>query len=156
MAEIAVKLTEDAKSAIVNGLTQSVAETSVETMKAQNYHWNVKGMAFGPLHALFQTIYEDHFTAQDELAERIRALGAHAEGRQSVYLERSRIKECDGKISDVEMVTKLAEDQELLSSTLNALAVLADEHGDLVTNDLAIGRAQAHDKFAWMLRSHLA
>lgn len=156
MAEIAVKLTEDAKSAIVNGLTQSVAETSVETMKAQNYHWNVKGMAFGPLHALFQTIYEDHFAAQDELAERIRALGAHAEGRQSVYLERSHIKECDGKISDVEMVTKLAEDQELLSSTLNALAVLADEHGDLVTNDLAIGRAQAHDKFAWMLRSHLA
>ena len=40
-------------------------------------------MAFGPLHALFQQMYEDHFTAQDELAERIKALDAHAEGRHS-------------------------------------------------------------------------
>lgn len=156
MADIAVKLSEDAKSAIVEGLTQSIAETSVETMKAQNFHWNVKGMAFGPLHALFQQIYEDHFDAQDELAERIRALDAHAEGRQSVYLQRSHIKESDGRISDKQMVKELADDQELLSSTLNSLAVLTEEHGDLVTNDMAIERAKVHDKFAWMLRSHLA
>ncbi|MBX2806527.1 MAG: DNA starvation/stationary phase protection protein [Hyphomicrobiales bacterium] len=155
MADVAVKLSEDAKTAIVNGLTQSIAETSIETMKAQNYHWNVKGMAFGPLHALFQTIYEDHFTAQDDLAERVRALGAHVEGRLSTFLKRSRIEECEGKISDKEMVKKLADDQELLSSTLISLAVLADQHGDLVTNDMAIERSQVHDKFAWILRSHL-
>ena len=28
--------------------------------------------------------------------------------------------------------------------------------GDLVTNDLAIERADVHDKFAWILESHLA
>ena len=38
-------------------------------MLAQNFHWNVTGMAFGPLHDLFQKIYEDHFTAQDDLAD---------------------------------------------------------------------------------------
>lgn len=156
MAEVATDLSPSAKEAIVQGLTQSLAETSVETMKAQNYHWNVTGMAFGPLHALFQEMYEEHFVAQDELAERIKALGAHAEGRQSEYLKRSKIDECDGSISDKEMVKKLSEDQELLSSTLRALATVADEHGDMVTNDMAIERAQVHDKFAWILRSHLA
>ncbi|MEM9028860.1 MAG: DNA starvation/stationary phase protection protein [Pseudomonadota bacterium] len=155
MADVATKLSQSAIEAIVEGLTQSLAETSVATMKAQNYHWNVEGMAFGPLHALFQDMYEDHFEAQDSLAERIKMLDAHAEGRLSVYLERSKIKECDGKISDKEMIAKLQADQETLSSTLRALAGEAERHGDMVTNDLAIERADKHDKFAWMLRAHL-
>ncbi|MEO0728788.1 MAG: DNA starvation/stationary phase protection protein [Pseudomonadota bacterium] len=155
MAEVKTEIAPSAVEAIVEGLTQSLAETSVETMKAQNYHWNVTGMAFGPLHDLFQKMYEDHFEGQDVLAERIKALDAHAEGRQSVYLERSKISECDGKKSDKDMIAALQQDQETLSSTLRALADVAEKHGDIVTNDLAIERADVHDKFAWMLRSHL-
>ncbi|MEL6292285.1 MAG: DNA starvation/stationary phase protection protein [Pseudomonadota bacterium] len=155
MAELATEISPDAVAEIANGLTQSLAETAVTTLKAQNYHWNVEGMAFGPLHALFQEIYEDHFTGQDELAERIKALDAHAEGRMAAYLERSKIKECDGKISAADMIAKLQGDQETLSSTLRALAAVAESHNDIVTNDLAIERADRHDKFAWILRSHL-
>ena len=66
---------------IAQALYQCVAETAVTTMMAQNFHWNVTGMAFGPLHALFQEIYEDHFTAQDDLAERIRSIGHTVDGR---------------------------------------------------------------------------
>lgn len=155
MAEVSTEIAPSAVEEIVEGLTQALAETSVETMKAQNYHWNVEGMAFGPLHEMFQKIYEDHFEAQDTLAERIKALDAHAEGRQSVYLKRSRIEECDGKKADKEMVAALQKDQETLSSTLRALASVADKHGDVVTNDLAIERADVHDKFSWFLRAHL-
>ena len=74
MTQTAVALSTDARAAIAEALNQSVAETAVTTMLAQNFHWNVKGMAFGPLHDLFQKMYEDHFVAQDDLAERIRAL----------------------------------------------------------------------------------
>ncbi|MEL7544869.1 MAG: DNA starvation/stationary phase protection protein [Pseudomonadota bacterium] len=155
MAEVATELSPNAQEAVVEGLTQSLSETAVETLKAQNYHWNVTGMAFGPLHALFQEMYEDHFTAQDELAERIKALDAHAVGRMSAYLERSKIDECDGKIDATGMITELKNDQELLSSTLRALADEAEKHGDVITNDMAIERAQQHEKFAWMLRAHL-
>ena len=69
---------------IADALNQAVAETAVTTMLAQNFHWNVTGMAFAPLHELFQQIYEDHFQAQDDLAERIKALDAHAEGTLAV------------------------------------------------------------------------
>ena len=155
MSTLAAKLSSDAMTEIVEGLTQSLAETSVETAKAQTYHWNVEGMAFGPLHDLFQKIYEDHFEAQDELAERIKALGAHTEGRQSKFLARSTIKECDGDIDAKAMIENLASDQETISQTLLALAEVADAHNDWVTNDIAIARAQVHDKFAWMLRAHL-
>ncbi len=155
MAEVATELSPTAVEAIVEGLTQSLAETSVATMKAQNFHWNVVGISFGPLHDLFQKMYEDHFAAQDALAERIRALDAHAEGRYSVYLERSKINESDGILKARDMVKQLQDDQETLSATMRALAVEAEKHGDLVTTDLAIERAHVHDKFAWMLRSHL-
>ncbi len=155
MAEIAADLTPDAQSEIVEALTQAVAEISVETMKAQNFHWNVTGMAFGPLHELFQEIYEDHFEAQDELAERVKALGAHAEGRLSSFLERSKIEESDGHLPAEKMVAALAEDQKTIAGTLLSLADLSEKHGDMITNDMAIGRAQKHEKFAWMLRSHL-
>ena len=73
-------LSVDSKNAISEALNQSIAELVITTMMAQNFHWNVTGMAFGPLHELFQKIYEDHFEAQDELAERIKAIGGHANG----------------------------------------------------------------------------
>ena len=140
----------------VERLTSALATTVVVTAKAQTYHWNVTGMAFGPLHALFQGIYEDHFEAQDNLAERIKALGGHADGRLSSGLNRSVIEECDGAISATRMIETLANDQRTLSSVFLELARFADHEGDLVTNDLAIDRASQHDKFAWMLRSHLS
>lgn len=155
MQNLATELDATALEAIVDGLNQAVAETAVTTMKAQNYHWNVTGMAFGPLHALFQEMYEDHFVAQDDLAERIKALGGHAEGRLAGMIERSKVEECDGHIPAEKMVENLADAQQTLAGTLTALADAAEKNGDLLTQDLAIGRGQVHEKFAWILRSHL-
>jgi starvation-inducible DNA-binding protein len=100
-------------------------------------------------------IYEDHFEGQDELAERVKALEGHAEGRLSEFLKRSAISESDGRLSAQQMIEQLKADQETLSATLRALAELAEQHGDIVTTDMAIERAHTHDKFAWMLRAHL-
>ncbi|MDZ4792236.1 MAG: DNA starvation/stationary phase protection protein [Hyphomicrobiales bacterium] len=156
MQNTKVSIAPDAKAEIIEALSQSLSETAVETTKAQNFHWNVRGMAFGQLHELFQTIYENHFAGQDLLAERIKALEGHADGRMAEFLKRSAIVESDSHIGATQMIETLMRDQETLSTTLRAAAMLAEEHGDIVTNDLAIERATAHDKFAWMLRAHLA
>ena len=142
-------------SAVIGGLAQALSDTAVETAKAQTYHWNVTGMAFGPLHALFQEIYEDHFTAQDVLAERIKSLGGHADGRLSHSLANSKIKECDGTVSAATMVERLAEDQNALAATLRDLAKIADEEGDVVTSEIAVARANMHETLAWKLSAHL-
>lgn len=156
MKNTAVVIAPDARAEIAEGLMQALSETAVATVKAQNFHWNVTGMAFGSLHELFEEIYEDHFEAQDDLAERMRALEAHVDGRMSEFLKRSVIKDMDGRISAQQMIEAMKNDEETLSATLRALAELAEKHGDIVTNDLAIQRAEEHDKFAWMLRAHLA
>ena len=137
-------------------LNKALAETKLETAKAQTFHWNVKGMAFGPLHALFQTIYEDHFEAEDTLAERMRALGQTADGRLSEVLATSDLSESAPEMKAQEMISALADDQWHLSETLYALAKAAEADGDQVTADMATERSSVHDKFAWMLRAHLA
>jgi len=156
MTQTATAPSQDTQAEIVEALNQSVAETAVATMLAQNFHWNVTGMAFGPLHALFQQIYEDHFTAQDDLAERIRALGGHAEGVLANMLKRSKVVENDGHCSAEKMIEALEVAEKTLASTLAGAGELAANHGDTLTEDLCIARGQTHEKFAWMLRAHLS
>ena len=149
-----VENTVDSNS-LVREIFLALADTSVETVKAQSYHWNVSGPQFSALHDLFQQIYEDHFRAQDALAERIKSLGGHVDGRYSTFLNSSTLMECDGRVTSERMIRNLASDQESLSASLQNLARVADENGDLVTNDLAVMRAGTHDKFGWILRSHI-
>ncbi|MEI4262152.1 Dps family protein [Roseovarius sp. D0-M9] len=156
MTQTAQTLSTDATTQIAEALNQCVAETAVTTMLAQNFHWNVTGMAFGPLHDLFQKIYEDHFVGQDDLAERIRALDAHAEGTLAGMLTRSKVSEVDGVPAAEDMIRTLKEAQETLAETIAGAGELAASHGDTLTEDLCIARGQTHEKFAWMLRSHLA
>ena len=155
MSQPAIDLSPTAQEAIAEALNQSVAETVVATMLAQNFHWNVTGMSFGTLHELFQKIYEDHFQAQDDLAERIKAIDMHAEGQLGTMLARSKVEEADGHQGHREMIELLLRAEETLAATLASAGSLAAEHGDVLTEDLAIERGRTHEKFAWMLRSHL-
>ena len=155
MTQTAATLSTNATTQIVEALNQSVAETAVTTMLAHYFYWYGTGMAFGALHALFQEIYEDHFVAQDDLAERIKALGEHAEGTLAGMLERSKVKEHDGHATDREMIAALAAAQETVAATLAGTGELAAGHGDTLTEDLCISRGQTHEKFAWLLKAHL-
>ncbi|MEM1160007.1 MAG: DNA starvation/stationary phase protection protein [Pseudomonadota bacterium] len=156
MNQTAKNLSPDVTTQIADALNQCVAETAVTTMMSQNFHWNVTGMAFGPLHDLFQKIYEDHFEAQDDIAERVKALGAHAEGTLAGMLGRSKIDEHDGHANAEEMIAIMLQAQETLAATLAGAGAVASGHGDTLTEDLCISRAQTHEKFAWFLRAHLA
>ena len=142
---------------IAEALYQCVAETAVTTMMAQNFHWNVTGMAFGPLHALFQEIYEDHFTAQDDLAERIRSIGHTVDGRLQSMISSSKVieDETDATKTDLEMISSLLEAQKTVAATLSGASDIAANHGDKLTEDLCVERGRVHEKFAWLLESHL-
>jgi len=100
-------------------------------------------------------IYEDHFLAQDELAERIKAIGGHANGQLGKMVKDSKVLESDGKSDDRSMIKMLAEAETTVASTLSGVAAKAEKSGDLLTQDLAITRGQVHEKFAWLLNSHL-
>ena len=155
MTFAAEKLDTDRRSEICVALNTVMAETAVSTMMAQNFHWNVTGMNFAPLHQLFQEIYEDHFEGQDDLAERIKALDGRADGNLARMLERSSIVEPQADVTPTDMIATLLNAEEILAATLKASGEIAANHGDTLTEDLCIARGQVHEKFAWMLRVHL-
>ena len=63
---------------ISDGLVEILGSTYTLLVKTHVYHWNVVGPLFLPLHELTEEHYKDLFSAVDELAERIRALGLPA------------------------------------------------------------------------------
>ncbi|MEL6167828.1 MAG: DNA starvation/stationary phase protection protein [Pseudomonadota bacterium] len=156
MNQTALAISEDARTEIAAALQQSVAETVVATMLAQNFHWNVTGMAFGPLHELFQTIYEDHFTGQDDLAERIRALDIFVDATLAGMVARSKVTEEAKVLDDQDMIKALMAAEETLGATLAGAGEIAGRHGDVLTEDLCVERGRIHEKFAWMLRAHIS
>lgn len=141
--------------AIAQTLEKALHDTVVTTMLAQNFHWNVTGMSFGPLHALFQEIYEEHFPAQDEVAERIRAIGHKVDGRLATTLASTEILEGDMHADDKSMIAALAAAQRQCAHSFKEASNVAGEADDKLTEDLCIQRGQVHEKFAWLLQSHL-
>ena len=74
-------LSETQRETMAKAVTAVLADTYALYFKTHAYHWNVTGPRFHDLHAMFEEQYTALWTATDEIAERIRALGVLAEGR---------------------------------------------------------------------------
>ena len=57
--------------------------------------------------------------------------------------------------NDKEMIRALAEAQKTLAATLSGAGDIAAANGDKLTEDLCVERGRAHEKFAWLLQSHI-
>lgn len=141
---------------VASGLQLLLADTYALLANTHVAHWNIEGPEFFALHAAFQGQYTELFEAVDEIAERLRALGAPASGGLATWAQRAGIDEFP-----VSALTARVCLEGLLRAHQKAIAdaaALRDAAGaanDLETQDLAIGRIQAHQKTAWMLRSAL-
>lgn len=123
--------------------------------KTHSFHWNVTGPNFPQLHALFGAQYNEFWTSLDEMAERIRALGVLAPASGKAMAAAASIKEGEGAPEAAAMVKELTEGHEAAIKTARPIIELAQAGGDEGTADLVIGRIQAHEKAAWMLRATL-
>lgn len=148
-------MAKNSSTAVVEALSHLLADNYTLYLKTQNYHWNVTGPHFQQLHLLFQAQYEELAAANDEIAERIRALGAKAPGGFSAFAKLAKVREETGEPSWKDMLKNLADDQDKICESANAALKLAQDVGDEPTVDLMIGRLTVHQKNKWMLQSHL-
>jgi len=93
--------------------------------------------------------------AVDEIAERIRALGAYAPGSLAAFTELATVREETGHPDAVQMIRNLVSDQEAVVAVAQNVIKTAEVAGDQASADLATRRMDIHQKNAWMLRSHL-
>jgi starvation-inducible DNA-binding protein len=140
---------------VVEALSRLLADTYTLYLKTHNYHWNVTGPMFSTLHTLFETEYTEYALPVDEIAERIRAIGARAPGSYTEFAELASVKEDRGSPPAMEMISNLVADQEATVASARKLVEVAEAAGDQATADLGVRRIETHEKNAWMLRSHL-
>jgi starvation-inducible DNA-binding protein len=152
---IDIGITPEDRAAIVAGLSALLADSYTLYLMTHNFHWNVTGPQFNSLHAMFMTQYTEQWTALDEIAERIRALGHPAPGTYKAFHALSSIVEVDGVPSADDMVRHLVAAQESTARTARKLFPVVNGANDQPTADLLTRRLEVHEKTAWMLRSVL-
>ena len=140
-------------SPVAAELKTLLADSYALYLKPQNYHWNVTGPNFKPLHELFEEQYTDLATAIDEIAERIRSLGEKAPGTMQAFTDATSIKPGNEDADAATMVRELEQDQQAVVSTLRNVLKAAQDAEDEVTAGLVADRMTVHEKNAWMLRS---
>ena len=130
-----------------------LANTYTLYLKTHGYHWNVEGPHFQQLHIQFMEQYTEMWTAVDELAERIRALGHFAPGSYGDMSKLSSVKEETGKPDWKTMVQNLAQGHEQVAKIARDVLRVAENVGDDATADVVAPRVTLHEKTAWMLRA---
>ena len=145
---------------ITLALQDVLASTYGLYLATHNYHWNVEGAKFVPLHALFGAQYNELFIAIDEIAERIRTLGEYAlpfEGENIVSLLKTVSnplnKEPDANARADRMVHNLIALNEEVISSCQAAKELCQEAYDDESENVMVGRITVHQKALWMLKS---
>lgn len=148
-------ISEEARKTISEGLKKILANSYALMLKTQNYHWNVRGHLFKPVHELTEAQYEDLFAAIDVIAERIRALGVLAPGSFEKYADLSELGKNDEEYSGEEMIADLVKSHEAVIKMTRKLIPEAGDSVDEATVDLLTERLEFHEKNSWMLRSFL-
>ena len=150
-----IDITEESRKKVAEELSKVLADTYAIFLKTHNYHWNVVGPDFNDLHQMFEEQYTELFSATDEVAERIRALGIKAPATFKEFSELSVVKDGDSSQRSDNMLKDLAESHRLVVKNIRSAAAIAQENSDFGTMDLLMDRLQAHEKTLWMLESLL-
>lgn len=143
----------DPKAAVAEALSTVLAQTFRLYLKTHNYHWNVEGPKFRALHEMFEEQYRDMWEALDEIAERIRALGAYAPGTFAKFSSLATIEDNETIPTAEAMLQELIDDSETLVAALKAAIKTAQEAEDEPTAGLLTDRQTTHEKQIWMMRS---
>ena len=155
MSPLNTDLSINTRSEMAHELSKLLASNYTLYLKTQNFHWNVKGPFFQSLHTMFETQYNELAMANDDIAERILALGFPAPATYKEFAELSFIKEPEANLKAVNMVAELVEGHQIMIKAIREIIGKAGDQNDEATNDLLSPRLNAHEKTLWMLRTFL-
>lgn len=143
-------------SKTTNILKQLQADAHAMFVKIHNYHWNVEGMDFFPIHNTTEEIYNDMATLYDDCAERVIQLGEKPYLKISDLAKAANIKEENGdSFKSRYIVEAILSDYKYMLKTFQELSEEADKVSDKVTAAFADDLCAKYEKQIWMLGSML-
>lgn len=139
--------------ASIQALQQTLTELQQLQLQTKQAHWNVSGTLFYPMHELLQDHYEGVSKYADEVAERLLAIGASADGRANTIVRTSRIPEYAGGFTDdAQAIGWFARYYKVTSDEIGQ-GIKATEDKDPTTSNLLQEVQHAIDKYQWQMRA---
>jgi starvation-inducible DNA-binding protein len=124
------------------------------SLLAKQAHWNVHGTHFRSVHLELDEVIDDLRVWQDDVAERLAAVGIAPDGRSTTVAADSKVAQIEAGPVEASVVVK--DFAESLSGTSRRIeATLTSLDDDMPSQDLLIGIVTGLDKAAWMFRAQL-
>jgi starvation-inducible DNA-binding protein len=124
-------------------------------LQGKQAHWNVQGPNFRSVHLQLDELVEQLIAWQDEVAERISAIGGSPDGRAATVAQTSQVPPLPaGPLPDAAVVQAFAERLDAVARRLEASFTAVED--DLPSQDVLIGTVAGLDKAAWFFRAQLA
>lgn len=143
-------------SKVISQLKQLQADSHAFYVKLHNYHWNVTGMDFTPIHLKTEEIYTNMATLYDDTAERIIQLGDKPYLTMGEIAKATKIKEEKrDTFKSKEVLKNVISDFEYLLKSFTKLSNEADKADDKATAAFADDNIAILEKEIWMLSSML-
>lgn len=148
-------LEQDAETTVPTCLTGLLAQVMALQIRTKGCHWHVSGPQFRSLHGLFDEQAEELADMADEVAERVRSLGASTIGSLSDLVH---VRQSGNEVpaSDAQgMLAELRRANLRLVDEIRALRSLADGRNDIVTVSASDGWLTSAERRLWMLRASM-
>lgn len=140
---------------LIDGYKALLASNFVLYHKTHCSHFNVTGMFFQSLHALFKDQYEDLWEAHDVYGENMRKLDAFVPCGLAECLRCSAIDDALPPMPASEMIRRIMLDHDRMISLLNVVFKLAEAENKQADMNFMAERLDAHAKMRWMLKASL-
>lgn len=157
---VAIHQPKQSSNPVTLALQDVLASTYGLLLSTHNYHWNVEGKNFIPLHKLFEGQYTELFEAVDEIAERIRALGDYAlpfEGSDIMDVSKMTSNALNKETHADERASRMVHNLIMLNQAVIEKCQFAKDSSrkanDDETENLMVTRVTVHQKALWMLNS---
>lgn len=145
----------EASSKLAEALQQVLADQVELHLQAKQAHWNLIGSGFREIHLQLDEITDEARAASDTIAERLRALGAVADGRSATVASSSSLPPYPaGEQSVHDTVALICERLGAAAAAIREVHDDVDDE-DPSSADLLHEILLAGEKQAWMLRSAL-
>ena len=150
--ETQTDLSHNAIPELAEALNGLVADSYILYLKTKNFHWHVSGPHFRDYHLLFDEQAAEVFASTDDLAERVRKLGARTVHSLSEMLSLTSLKENEADyVSPGDMLRELMADNKTVIRNMRAAHALADKHDDVATASVLENFIDQAEKRNWFL-----
>jgi len=138
-------------------LNHILADEYILYTQTRKAHWNVESPDFFYMHQFFEKQYQEIDQMIDDVAERIRSLGHFAVATLQEFLALTHLTEesrasnnGQGHIREL-----LISHESIIIELRKYIDRFNDPLNDYGSSDFITGMMRAHERMAWMLRSHL-